>query len=344
MNPDRCPGALRPHAAADGALVRLRLPGGRISGPALAALGALSVEFGDGDLHLTSRGNLQVRGLADPLPDAFEAGLAAAGLLPSPTHERVRNIVASPLSGIAGGRADVRSLPAELDRLLCAEPDLAGLSGRFLFGIDDGRGDLAALRPDVWARFVDAGSARLGVGAFAGLTVALADVPAALIALARGFLRVAEGRWHARQLPDGGRALLAAAEPALSGSSDPMPYGLLDGAASVLVPLGVLGPRQLSALTGEVVTTPWRGLVLPGVADLAAVTAAGLVASADSPWARITACIGGPGCAKSGGDTHAAARELAARGAGPPTHVIGCERACGAPSFSHKSVLVRSTE
>lgn len=343
QTPDRCPGALRPHAAADGALVRLRLPGGRISGPALAALGALSAEFGDGSLHLTSRGNLQVRGLADPLPDAFADGLAVAGLLPSTTHERVRNIVASPLSGIVGGRADVRPLAPELDRLLCADPALAELSGRFLFGIDDGRGDIAALRPDVWARCVDSESALLGVGTFAGPRVALAAVPAALIALAAQFLRVSEGRWRARQLPDGGRDLLPAATEDLPPDPEPMPYGSLPGAASVLVPLGVLGPRQVAAIAAdEVIVTPWRGLVLVGSADLEPLTGAGLVASAESPWARITACIGAPGCAKSAGDTHALAREIAARGVGPPVHVIGCERACGAPTFHHDREVVRS--
>lgn len=360
---DRCPGALRPHAAADGALVRLRLPGGRISGPALARLGALSAEFGDGSLHLTSRGNLQVRGLADPVPDAFSAGLSAAGLLPSPTHERVRNIVASPLSGIAGGRADIRTLIPRLDEGLRADPALAGLSGRFLFGLDDGRGDIAALRPDVWARCLDGATARIGVGGFAGPAVPLVEAPSALLELARRFLAAAGGAWNARGLPDGGRGLLdggladgGLADGGLADEApapEPMRYGLLGTAASVLVPLGVLGPQQISAISGRsVVVTPWRGLVVEGVGDpaaLDALVAAGLTADPDSPWARITACVGAPGCAKSAGDTHARARELAAAQtltaqAPVPIHVIGCERACGAPTFHHNRVLVRSVQ
>lgn len=335
-------------------MVRLRLPGGRISGPALARLGELSAEFGDGALHLTSRGNLQIRGLEDPLPDAFSAGLSAAGLLPSPTHERVRNIVASPLSGIAGGRADIRSLILELDEGLRSAPTLAGLSGRFLFGLDDGRGDIAALGPDVWARCVDGVSARVGVGGFAGPLVPLAEVPSALLDLAGRFLAAADGLWNVRRLPDGGRGLLAdptlpAPEPIAPDAPDPMAYGLLDAAASVLVPLGVLGPRQISAVSrgGDVVVTPWRGLVIEGVEGQEALdplVAAGLIADPDSPWARITACVGSPGCAKSGGDTHARARQLAAAGTPRPVHVIGCERACGAPTFHHDRVLVRSMQ
>ena len=345
---DRCPGALRPHAAADGALVRLRVPGGRTSGPALAALGALSAEFGDGRVHLTSRGNLQIRGLADPLPDQFLSGLAAAGLLPSPTHERVRNVVASPLSGIAGGRADLRSLVPELDRLLCAEPNLAELSGRFLFGLDDGRGDIMALRPDVWASCLDAETARLGAAGFEGPKVPLAQVPAALIDLAHRFLRASGGLWNVRKLPDGGRGLLDSPQPRVAVDPEPMRYGAVGaGAASVLAPLGVLGPEQIAAAaagTGDVVVTPWRGLVISGAADLEPLLRAGLVVDPGSPWMRITACIGAPGCAKSAGDTHAAARELAAVGVDRPTHVIGCERACGAPTFDHDRVVVRSAE
>lgn len=353
--PDRCPGALRPHAAADGALVRLRLPGGQISGASLAALGKLSAEFGDGDLHVTSRGNLQIRGLADPLPDSFTAGVAAAGLLPSLTHERVRNIMASPLSGIAGGRADVRSLARNLDRLLCADPGLAALSGRFLFGIDDGRGDLAAMRPDVWARFEDPGTARIGAAGFAGPLVPLQDVPAEMLGLARRFLARrfhanAGELWNVRGLPDAGRELFSAAEPLERPAPVPMRYGLVGGAASVLIPLGVFGPQQISSVVeasgsdGMVVVTPWRGLVLPGVTDLAPLDSAGLATTADSPWSRVTACIGAPGCAKSAGDTHTLAREIAAAGVRVPTHVIGCERACGAPTIDHERVLVRRTE
>ena len=77
--------------------------------------------------------------------------VAAAGLLPSPTHERVRNIVASPLSGRVGGNADVRDWVHRLDIAIQAEPALAELPGRFWFSIDDGRGDVSGLGADVGA-------------------------------------------------------------------------------------------------------------------------------------------------------------------------------------------------
>jgi precorrin-3B synthase len=85
---DACPGALQVHQAADGALVRVRLPGGMLTAAQLAALARVATDFGTATLELTSRGNVQIRGITDT--GAVADAVASAGLLPSPTHERVR--------------------------------------------------------------------------------------------------------------------------------------------------------------------------------------------------------------------------------------------------------------
>ncbi|MBK3590512.1 cobalamin biosynthesis protein CobG, partial [Streptomyces sp. MBT57] len=104
--------------------------------------------FGDGELHLTSRGNVQLRGLGTECGGELADLLTAAGLLPSAAHERARNIVASPLAGLDGSPS-LGPWLAELDALVCGSAAAATLSGRFLFALDDGRGDVDGLGADV---------------------------------------------------------------------------------------------------------------------------------------------------------------------------------------------------
>ena len=130
-------------------LIRLRLPGGQSTGGVLAGVARLAERYGSGEVQLTTRAGLQIRGLPDPLPARLVGEIAALGLLPSAAHDRVRNIVASPCTGIVGGCADLRGMITELDRALIADPELADLPGRFLFALDDGTGDVSELPFDL---------------------------------------------------------------------------------------------------------------------------------------------------------------------------------------------------
>ncbi len=329
---DRCPGVLRPHLAADGAMVRVRIPGGQTNGAALGELDALATAYGSGLVQLTSRGSLQVRGLANPLPDEFVAGITAAGLLPSAAHERVRNIVASPLTGLHGGRADLRPMVVALDEALRAAADLTELSGRFLFALDDGRGDVVTLPFDVAFQALgpDHGVVLSGNQQ---RSVSAAEAVPALISAARAGNEVPAHR------------------QAQGASTATTPVGAVGEHASVVVPLGFLTPEQLAAVcaasgAGPIVVTPWRGLVIPyAAARLPDLTAAGLVADDTSPWTMITACVGAPYCGKARMETLVAARELARRPTSTPlrrTHLSGCERRCGAPNHDHVELVAHA--
>ncbi|GGV74888.1 precorrin-3B synthase [Streptomyces gelaticus] len=366
---DACPGTLRLHRADDGALARVRVPGGLLTAVQADALGALAESLGDGELHLTSRGNVQLRGLGPDCGAELADRLGEAGLLPSARHERIRNIVASPLSGLDGrGARDVGPWLSELDALLCAGERTADLSGRFLFVLDDGRGDVDALGGDVTLLAQDDGTALLRIGtARTTLRIPGAQAPRAALLAAGTFLDRAPGTgaWRVPDLPGGAGSLfdevvrrLREAGPgtvptedrACPRSSDGPALGLVtgpqDGAAlSVGIPLGRVGPAQWRSLTetarhrgsGELRLTPWRGVVVPGVERQRAaglldeLGAAGLIIGPDSPWTGVGACIGRPGCAKSLADVRAQA--AAAVGAvGPlPVYWSGCERRCGHP-------------
>nr|WP_228034436.1 precorrin-3B synthase [Streptomyces spongiae] len=361
---DACPGSLRLHAADDGALARVRLPGGVLTVRQAEALGAAARRLGDGALHLTSRGNVQLRGLGDGCGSELAALLDSAGLLPSPEHERVRNIVASPLSGIDGrGLTDVRPWLTALDAELCASGAARGLSGRFLFALDDGRGDVAGLGADVTVRAAEDGGASLTPGA---VRVSPSDAPRAALVAAEAFLeavaasstqawRIAEltvpddvlARTVHRRLTDEGIAHRNTPIPTTH--TDRPPLGAVGGAVSVHVPLGRLSARQWRELTdvadGELRLTPWRGVVVAvpdGTAGpLSRLSAAGLVTDPDSPWTRVGACIGRPGCAKSHADVRAdATRALdAADAVSLPLYWSGCERRCGHPQGERIDVI-----
>ncbi|GAA4744499.1 hypothetical protein GCM10023350_31510 [Nocardioides endophyticus] len=257
---DQCPGVFRPWAAADGNLVRLRLAGGLLPAGSLRALSELATAYGDGDVHVTGRANLQLRGLGEITPEIV-AAIEATGLLPSRTHELARNLMTSPQTGLAGGRADLRPLVAELDRLLCADPLLAGLPGRFLFVLDDGRGDLLDRPVDLGLVTLDDRSAQLVVGGRWGAVVPLTDAAPRLVALARSFLQTRTTEWHVSEL-------IAPLTPVLPPdrlippATHALPYGTVPGGEHVPAPDGIVDPA-LGDLDVDLVVTPWRGVLVP---------------------------------------------------------------------------------
>jgi precorrin-3B synthase len=356
---DACPGALKLHQAADGALLRVRLPGGTISAAQLTALARAATEFGSGSLELTSRGSLQLRGLADT-PDAVAAVtelIAEAGLLPSATHERVRNIVASPLSGRVGGLADVRPWVEELDAAIQADPALTQLTGRFWFSLDDGRGDVSGLRADVGVHVLDSGGdvALLLAGTDTGIRVPPAEAIATMITVAGRFAAIRGKRWRVAELGEHSELLAGFSPTAQAGAEfeattrGPVGWFEQDDSGVALgaaVPLGVLPARTaefLAAIEAPLVITPWRTVLVcdldEGVADvsLRVLAPLGLVFDENSPWLDVSACTGSPGCDHSAADVRADAEAFvaaaAAGGGTDGTHhrFVGCERACGSP-------------
>ncbi|MFE0650059.1 cobalamin biosynthesis protein CobG [Streptomyces sp. NPDC059534] len=356
---DACPGALRLHSADDGRLARLRLPAGRLTPRQTEVLAHASETLGDGRISITSRGNAELRGLADDCGARLAELLAEADLLPSPTHERVRNIIASPTAGLGGlGHADVQLWARELDAALCAEPRAASLSGRFLFVLDDGCGEVAGLGGDVSLVAEADGSVRLWLRSRV-FRIDAADAVRAALAAALAFLDAAEaagnGAWRPGELPDehvpDWAAALARAGitaepvpvPPLTVSPPPAPGALPGGALHVLAPLGRLTAAQLRALlpAAELRLTPWRGVVVvapapaagpaprTGTDRLRELERHGLITRPEAPGAGVTACTGRPGCAKSLADVRA---DALAAPAGPlPVHFSGCARRCGHP-------------
>jgi precorrin-3B synthase len=284
---DLCPGVWRPWQADDGLLVRIRLMGGRLPTAALRRLAEVSRDHADGRIYLTGRANLQLRGMAadgSQLTGAAVTALESTGLIPTRTHELVRNVLASPQTGLAGGRADLRPVVTRLDTLLWTNPRLGLLPGRFLFTLDDGRGDLLDRLTGAGKRGTDLGCVALGddvaqlrIGDQWGDVAALADIADRLAALALQFLDARgtgpDAPWHIRELASPLQPP-AAADPRIPNLAPPLPYGPVPGGSHLPAEDGVLTPEVVHSLLEKasgatyVVITPWRGVLIPNVAEV----------------------------------------------------------------------------
>lgn len=336
---DRCPGLIAPFVSADGSMVRLRLPGGRVEVSTLVEVASLAGRFGDPQVTLTSRGSLQLRALPDPLPRELITSIDDLGLIPSGAHDKARNIVADPDAGLD-------ALISALDAGLLADPELAGLPGRFLLAVAGEDGPVLAEPWDI--AVVDNGSTVRVVVDGRSVAVPREQTASAALGVARRFLaaRSDERTWNVRDLPSEARAgLLPDGAPFVVDPAEPPAPGPVGDDLLVGVPLGLLTLEQAEAfagLRGSLRTTPWRSVLVPGGAAHAdQLTQVGLVTSPDSPWTVLTACAGAPACARTDTPTRDLARQAApfVDVHGPPVHVIGCERACGHPAGEHSIAL-----
>lgn len=338
---DMCPGTLRLFTASDGMIGRVRSPGGYIQPHQWTALGAMADDLGDGDVHITSRGNIQIRGVESV--DDFASAVTQAGLLPYPRHDRMRNYLASPLSGRSGSVGDVRSLVRAVDRELIQYDDTADLPGRTLFAFDDGRGDVIAERPDFGViattktRPSDAHDffdVVIGGDYLVG-SLPRARVVDSVVELARQWQARRGKNWRIEETPGAAEDLARWTRENLVGLEDPVhdvlpvyeesadnelglrqPMGWIDqddGRVSLacVLPFGRMDSacaRLLGAVGKPSTVTCWHGVVVhdltPAEADEAVrfLAPRGLIFDAASPLARVTACTGLPQCRKSRDD------------------------------------------
>ena len=128
-----CPGALRPMESGDGWVVRVRPRGGRLSQQQVAGIAAVAAAHGNGWLDLSSRANLQIRGVSTASHTPLIHGLRALGLLDDDEiSEARRNVMVSPFAGTAG-----RAIAAALEVLLTGS-DAPDLPAKFGFAVDTG--------------------------------------------------------------------------------------------------------------------------------------------------------------------------------------------------------------
>lgn len=328
-----CPGALRPMASGDGWVVRVRPQEGRLSRAQAAGIADLAARHGNGLIDLSSRANVQLRGVTADSHFPLIDGLRALGLIDADAGaEARRNIVVAPFWTAGDGTTHIVQT---LARALAAR-DAPDLPGKFGFALDSGPARvLAGVSADVFV--TRSGQDTFVVhpaGATHGATCNADTAAETAMALARWFLdtggaTAGRGRMAAHlgqaTVPPVFRAapVPPAAMPPGPGAT---PHGALVALAfgqmraSTLADLATLGPLRV---------TPWRMMLVEGAAppDLP-----GLILRADDPLLRVVACTGAPGCTQALGPTRDLARRLAPHvPPGALLHVSGCAKGCAHP-------------
>lgn len=335
-------------------LARIRIPGGLIATQQVRVLAEAAEQFADGSLDITARAGVQLRGIANESLQGLAEALAAAGLLPSPEHERVRNILANPFAGVDPQESiDVRPLVRELDARLIADARLAALPPRFAFALDGGGDFCASAKADLALRAVvtaDGLRLHLLIGAEpAGYGVPPQAAVDALLAAAHAALTLAGScnapdHWRLADLSGARSAIGSALAPYRAACPSPsvptniaVPLGVLPAqrnhSANLVptIPLGRLHASQARGIADiserfqtDVRLAWWRGIVfaavdrssVPGVRE--ALARLGLVLDGSDGYAGIAACAGIDGCPAALADVRADARSLAQRLAGLP--------------------------
>lgn len=347
MHKGWCPGARRPMRAKDGLLVRLKISCGVLCAGAMRAIAQAGRNYGNGRFDLTSRGNLQIRGVhEDQLPYLIES-LEDLGLIDKDAAaEGVRNILVSPLSGVDGcdhAHAAAKALEAALAQNI----DLYALPSKFGFLIDDGsalslRGVPADVRFD-WEAGEQAFLVAIGGTCKDAIALGRCEarrIPQIAISIARSFLNLAS------QLPEpprrmrgliescGADAIAAASalrvhrqqrQSRIEASS---PIGLLHLHAKYFfgagAPFGCLDTDMLLAVANgaemfgadEIRLTPWRALSLLDVQlEKAQImrdhfAAHGFIVDSEDPRLAVAACGGATTCERGATDTRSDALAL----------------------------------
>jgi precorrin-3B synthase len=305
-----------------------------------------------------------LRGIRDDAHAALIDIALEAGLGPSTAGaDDIRNVMLSPLAS-----DDTRALADRIIDAMQADASLHALSPKFALQLDAGERLAMLDHPhDLWLCAIDDG-ARFAFG-FAGTmrqrpsgAIHRSDVVTFVSGVLRRFLALATPEEHrmrdllarigvARFLEafdvdaavQNWRRGPADASLRLGAHAEPFRATWYAGAQT---PLGRLDATTLEALAdiadtqaeGRLTMTPWQSVLIPGIAAhdahdvLQRLHALGLAIDPREPLARLIACAGSEGCAKSRADTKADAHRLASLLPSDEgeVHLSGCERSCAA--------------
>ncbi|OAN80860.1 hypothetical protein A8B78_10850 [Jannaschia sp. EhC01] len=331
-----CPGAFRPMASGDGLVVRVRPWMGELTALQALALCAVAERFGTSALEVTSRANLQIRGVSEADHGAVIDALLTAELLDAdPAMEGRRNLLMTPdwqAGDMTHGLAEA---------LLEALSHLPDLPAKFGYAIDTGTEPWLAEAPADIRLECDAtgGLILVADGAGKGRAVTPKAAIPALIEMVGWFVNTG-GR-------DAGRMARHVRATPLPADWEEIPRRVAQRPSTsahgtlVGVPFGQIDTASLRAFIDGGAVKTLR--VLPGRLLLATGTALSRpdgFCAPDDPILNVHACTGAPGCPQALGPTRPLARALARTLApGETLHISGCTKGCAHPRAADRTYV-----
>jgi precorrin-3B synthase len=277
---------------------------------------------GNGLIDLTSRANLQIRGVSEQTWKPLVARLVALGLTHAdPVMESRRAMLVTPTWR---EEDDTVRIARELTMRLAELPVLPAKTG-FVIDTDSApllAGDTGDFRIE---RGVHGGLILRADGRATGVDLPVGGEVDALIALAQWFVATGGrdvGRMarHDAILPVWARGNIAPAAAGAPIHVGPHPLGFAYGIA-----FGQVDASSLAALAkGAVRLTPWRILIAE---EQEGRPVSGLLCDPLDPLLRVDACPGRPGCPQASVETRVLARRIAPHVAGR-LHLSGCAKGC----------------
>ncbi len=339
-----CPTTRKPMSSGDGLLMRLKPALHRLTLPELEIVCDVAATFGSSMVALTSRANLQIRGLDETGYEALINQLIKASIIPeqTPIFEDL-NLLVSPFWQDGDSHCTIA------DELYQRCAELPALPAKFGFAIDLHKN--AVLRDasaDIRLERSEDGQILLRAdGADKGVIVSAENAVSKLIELTHFYASERRGlqRRMARFVRDG---KLTEAWQQCPKTADidsrhifsPGNIWLDEETKSrkgqfVGLPLGRIDANQLKAAmqasrTPAIRLTPYNMVLVEDVHDA---VCEGMITKKDDPLLSIKACVGAPYCASGFINTSEVAEEVKGLDA-ELIHISGCGKGCAYPNLA----------
>ncbi|MFL2786941.1 MAG: cobalamin biosynthesis protein CobG [Paracoccaceae bacterium] len=326
-----CPGAYRPMVSGDGLIVRIRPKYAEFSSVQIKKICRLSQKYGSGIIELTSRANLQLRGINQSDHERLLGELSQLNLLdPDLASEERRNIIVTP-DWIKGDLNE--QITREFYLRLSEFPDLPTK-----FGLAVDLGEIPRLQnisADIRVER-DASGALLVCpdGSGFGRPVTESTLVGCTIDIAKWF--------EATRSPSAKRMRDHLANQTLpqawnlkprNTQNAPLEIGKISHGQIIGIPFGQCNYKDLLHLLNlsqakSIRLTPWRSILLQNGQTVGADDR--FITSPTDLLLQVNACPGRPMCQSATVETRPLARLLAGKTTGT-LHISGCSKGCAHP-------------